>query len=507
MQYPNHLTPNTKLSGRYIITRHLGGGGFGQTYLAQDSLLPGNPQCVVKQFRPQLTEPNALQIAKRLFDTEAEVLYKLGIHNQIPRLLAHCEENKEFFLVQEFIEGHDLDKELVSGKKLSELTVISIIMEILEILSFVHKENVIHRDIKPSNIIRRKIDNKLVLIDFGAVKQISVGTSVAQKQTTLTVAIGTPGYMPNEQSNGKPRFCSDVYALGIIGIQALTGLTPDKFKEDPLTGEIVWHNQAQASQKLMEILDRMVCYDFRQRYQSAIEALESFQTQVNSPLAGQRVHRNISPTLQVSPPVRQIHQSSQIDKPLRKLGDVQKILLLGGLIGASIIGDLVMTRNPQTQTSDQQNPRDLSQASLSPSISSSTPIPKVSVTPQISQPTPTLLGEIQPTPEVSPSSISKPSPSTQSLSTSTVSPVKKSISPLSQGWKLMGSASTGESVYVDSNSIKKSGGDIRFTYKIGNELISANADCGNNRWYAKGYGWNSPQSQATQSMVNYVCNF
>jgi hypothetical protein len=71
----------------------------------------------------------------------------------------------------------------------------------------------------------------------------------------------------------------------------------------------------------------------------------------------------------------------------------------------------------------------------------------------------------------------------------------------------MGAASTGESVSVDTNSINKANETIRFNYKIGNDLIAANADCNNNRWYADGYGWYSPQSQATQKMLNYVCKF
>ena len=100
------------LSSRYSIIRHLGGGGFAQTYLAEDSQLPGNHLCVVKQLKPQATDPETLQVARRLFDTEAQVLYKLGNHDRIPRLFAYFEENQEFYLVQEFIEGHDLSQEI-----------------------------------------------------------------------------------------------------------------------------------------------------------------------------------------------------------------------------------------------------------------------------------------------------------------------------------------------------------------------------------------------------------
>ncbi|MBD2507411.1 hypothetical protein H6G91_09035 [Nostoc muscorum FACHB-395] len=80
----------------------------------------------------------------------------------------------------------------------------------------------IHRNIKPANIRRRASDNKIVLIDFGAVKQISTQMPNSQGQTTFTVAIGTHGYMPSEQANRTLQLSSDIYAVGIIGIQALT---------------------------------------------------------------------------------------------------------------------------------------------------------------------------------------------------------------------------------------------------------------------------------------------
>jgi len=158
------------LRNRYHIIKSLVQGGFGATYLAKDLDLPGHPYCVVKQLKPEKPDPNLLLIARRLFNTEAEVLYKLGkLHDRIPNLSAHFEENGEFYLVQDFIEGHDLRKELTPGKKLSESYTIALLQNILEILVVVHQQGVIHRDIKPANLMRRQ-DGKIVLIDFGAVK-------------------------------------------------------------------------------------------------------------------------------------------------------------------------------------------------------------------------------------------------------------------------------------------------------------------------------------------------
>ena len=267
----------TLLSGRYQIISQLGQGGFGQTYLAEDMHLPGKPQCVVKQLQPKTTDPVALQTAKRLFDTEAEVLYKLGTHPRIPRLFAHFEENQEFYLVQEFIEGHSLTKEIGSGKQLTEVQVVNLLQDILKVLEFVHEQQVIHRDLKPSNLIRRYKDCEIVLIDFGAVKQISAplvdSEDDTKGDTNLTIAIGSPGYMPNEQLAGTPQFSSDIYAVGMIGIEALTGLHPKQLQKDPVTGEIIWQDQVQVSPGLIYVLDKMVRYDFRQRYQSATSAI------------------------------------------------------------------------------------------------------------------------------------------------------------------------------------------------------------------------------------------
>jgi serine/threonine protein kinase len=219
-------------------------------------------------------------MARRLFDTEARVLYQLGNHPQVPSLLAHFEENQEFYLAQEYIEGSRLSSQIEEGKPWSETRVVLLLQEILEILAFVHGQQVIHRDIKPSNLIRRHQDGKLVLIDFGAVKQVSSSPLVDAETgaTNLTVAIGTHGYMPNEQYAGKPRFSSDIYAVGMLGIRALTGVHPQKIQEDPLTSELSWHSHAvSVSSALTEVLDRMVRYDFRDRYPTATEALAALQ--------------------------------------------------------------------------------------------------------------------------------------------------------------------------------------------------------------------------------------
>lgn len=274
------------LKGRYRIIKLLGQGGFGQTYLAED-IDRLSTICVVKQLKLSSKEPNLYKIARRLFDTEAKVLEILGRHNQIPQLLAYFEENQEFYLIQEFIDGQDLSREIILGKQMSESCVLFLLRDVLQILEFVHQRGVIHRDIKPSNLIRRKQDGKLVLIDFGAVKQISNQTFSTQEHTG-SISIGTPGYVPPEQMAGRPQYSSDIYALGILCIQALTGVPHHQLSHHPSTDEISWRGQATVSPQLARILDKMVRYDFRQRYQSATEVLQDLQrsrTQIPTPPA------------------------------------------------------------------------------------------------------------------------------------------------------------------------------------------------------------------------------
>ncbi|BAZ11909.1 serine/threonine protein kinase [Calothrix sp. NIES-4071] len=264
------------LDGRYKIVQSLGAGSFGHTYIALDLKL-FEKKCVVKQLKPLTTDPKTLKIAKRLFDSEAQLLDRLGIHDQIPQLQAHFQENQEFYLVQQLVDGHPLSYELTAQQRLSEAYVIELLQGILEPLAFVHQHNVVHRDLKPSNIIRRKSDGRIVLIDFGAIKQIGAGAVSTEETTYVTVIVGTPGYMPSEQASGSPRLSSDIYAVGMIGIQALTGLKPEQLQKDEHTAEIIWRNLVQVSPELADVLDKMTRYDFRQRYHSAIEALQVVQ--------------------------------------------------------------------------------------------------------------------------------------------------------------------------------------------------------------------------------------
>jgi eukaryotic-like serine/threonine-protein kinase len=273
------------LRGRYRIIKELGGGLSGFTYIAIDTDTPSQQKCVVKHLQPNATDDFTLQVIHRFFVKEAQFLEKLGEHPQIPRLLAYFEEEQEFYLVQEYIEGMDLAREVPpETEPLDEKKVTKLLTEILEVLVFVHERKIVHRDLKPSNIRRRKSDGKIFLIDFGAVKELKGIQATPEGDPFSTIVIGTHGYMPNEQTNGHPQLSSDIYAVGIIAIQALTGILPyynsskaqaRTLSFDPQTGEIAWKNclSTNINPHLAKILDRMVRYKYSERYPSAKEVL------------------------------------------------------------------------------------------------------------------------------------------------------------------------------------------------------------------------------------------
>lgn len=286
------------LTGRYEIVKLLGRGGFGETHLAIDRFLPAHPRCVVKRLLPHQA---LADVNLRLFNREAEILYQLGEHPQIPSLQAHFEQEGAFYLVQDYIEGHDLTREIQPGVKWEEAMVIQLMLEILEVLSFVHAQNIIHRDLKPANIMRRQSDRKLVLIDFGSVKQMTGQPAEEANQPGWTIGINSQGYSPLEQLEGRPQLCSDVYAVGMIAIHALTGMLPSTLPRDPRTYEVAWRDLVQISDEFASALERMVALNVSQRYPSAIETRQALLgVQTRSRVAASPP----KPTTTVAPPPR-----------------------------------------------------------------------------------------------------------------------------------------------------------------------------------------------------------
>ena len=270
------------LRGHYRVLKLLSDeGGFGRTYLAED-VDKLNEQCVVKQLAPKIQEASALRKAVELFKEEAKRLQQLGEHNQIPTLLAYFEQDNYLYLVQQFIDGENLLKELQQQGTFSENKIRQLLLDLLPVLKFIHDRGVIHRDIKPQNIIRRQSDGQLVLIDFGASKQLSV--TVMMKTGTT---IGSHGYTPIEQmQDGKAYPASDLFGLGATCFHLLTGIRPSQlWMEQGFSWVTSWRKYSSNSgsgiisrQKLGKVLDKLLKIDIEKRYQSASEVLDDLMS-------------------------------------------------------------------------------------------------------------------------------------------------------------------------------------------------------------------------------------
>jgi serine/threonine protein kinase len=259
---------------RYLILRMLGRGGFGATFLARDALLPGQPLCAIKLLCPRISEIDALETARRRFRREAKTLSALGSHSQIPRLLDYFTIGEDFYLVQEYIRGMTLARLVRRYGPQSELVVTRFLREMLVLLQYVHNTGVIHRDIKPQNIIRCQDDGRLVLIDFGAVKEQLVEALGFSSKNITTHFVGTVGFAPPEQYTLRPVFASDIYALGVTSLYLLTGKAPLDFSSDR-AGVLQWRERVQVSNGFALILDKMLQPSLQERYQLVLPIIKA----------------------------------------------------------------------------------------------------------------------------------------------------------------------------------------------------------------------------------------
>ena len=333
------MTP-TLLNNRYKVGRPLGAGGFGNTFLAEDTYMPSGRHCVIKQLKPVTNDPKTYKLVQERFQREAAVLEDLGEgSNQIPKLFAYFSEAGQFYLVQEYIEGDTLTKKVEKGGTLSENEVKQILLSLLPVLDYVHSRRMIHRDIKPDNVIIRKRDGMPVLIDFGAVKEaMNTQVNVPGNQADSMV-IGTPGFMSPEQGGGRPTYASDLYGLGLTAVFLLTGKMPQELETDARTGEILWRQYApNVSPNLAMVIDRAIRFNASDRFATAREMLNALQ-------AGDAISEMA--TVAVAPgglppaPNRSTPPSPQQTVPVGNSpaiqGNGRKPLIIGALVAAGLL--------------------------------------------------------------------------------------------------------------------------------------------------------------------------
>ncbi|MDJ0731584.1 MAG: serine/threonine-protein kinase [Crocosphaera sp.] len=333
------------LGGRYLPSKLLGKGGFGAAFLAKDRFTPTMRLCVVKQFQPEGNlNTQALAIAQKLFEREAIILEELGSqHPQIPRLYAFFplvvpnhltkEEEQFFYLVQELIEGEDLETELKRKGVFRESEIVVVLHEILKVLKFIHDNNCIHRDIKPSNIMRDQ-QGRLYLLDFGAVKQLTATAGNPQKRST---GIYSMGFAPPEQMQGSTVYpATDLYALATTCLNLLTGKAPEELY-DSYNNCWNWKpHVTKISDSLANILDRLLLPSPSDRYQSAsavLDALDSSQSQgiYSSPKTSVQTPSNLPISSVPSPPSKP--SSSPIYPNPKKTFSSVDLLIYSGFTG------------------------------------------------------------------------------------------------------------------------------------------------------------------------------
>ena len=369
---------NNLLSNRYRLLRPLGKGGFGETFLAEDTHMPSGRSCVIKLLKPATQDPQVYELVKARFQREAAILEELGEgNNQIPQLYAYFAEGEQFYLVQQWIQGVTLGEKVQPNQGLGEEEVREILVSILPVLNYVHSKRIVHRDIKPENIILRSSDHKPVLIDFGAVKE-AMGTVVnSQGNTTSSIVIGTPGFMPSEQAAGRPLYSSDLYSLGLVAIYLLSGQRPQILEMDSVTGEVLWQKYVtHVSPGFAAVLDKAIRYHPRERFPTAMEMLDALENgetsfpptiayspptaQSSPPTQPISISQPLSsPTVAVAPgaPETSLAQSPQVSVQSTPPEPKQNLFLslfvaffvLGGLIGGSIVIGYMMTRSPENQ--------------------------------------------------------------------------------------------------------------------------------------------------------------
>ena len=352
----------TLLNNRYQVIQALSSGGFGETFLAQDTQMPSGRYCVIKQLKVVTNNPEIYQQVLQRFQREAAILEELGETNsQIPKLYAYFSDTAgQFYLVQEWIEGETLGKKVKTTGPMTDGNVQKILISLLSVINYIHSRNIIHRDIKPENIILRQQDDLPVLIDFGAVKD-SISTAINSQNTTpISIMIGTPGYMAFEQAAGRPVYASDLYSLGLTAIFLLTGRVPQDLELDLQTGKIIWQKYtSNLTPKLAGILDKAIQPNISDRFATSTEMLAALESDSTQVFSNEKTQSSLSLAV-VNNPDKTTTLNSPLDQSLENPStqlsinrrNWQKAAIVSSVIGSCFLSSIllknILSKSPQT---------------------------------------------------------------------------------------------------------------------------------------------------------------
>ena len=280
------------LENRFEIESPLSRTDFNTVYLACDRRHPHCPPCLVTAI------PYHQREIRHRLEREAQLLERLGRHPQIPRVLAYFHtptraepsENPSdnqplgtFYLVQDHIEGHPLSEEIVPPRKLSESYVNKLIADVLVALTFVHEQGLVHQNLHPQHLIREARDGHIWVTHFGAIAKVARSKVSPDGRLGCSIPVSPHPYSAPEQlraaaneTTAQP--ASDLYSLGLIAIEALTGQRHQYFNYDPQCG-LQWRTEADVSIPLAEFINRLIRQDWRDRFTNAKEALATFKAQ------------------------------------------------------------------------------------------------------------------------------------------------------------------------------------------------------------------------------------
>jgi serine/threonine-protein kinase len=292
------MTGEVLLQGRYRILEAVSANGGVQSYVARDTYSPDNSKCVVKLLHLSAVDSNAHAEAQSCFEQTVDRFQQLSDLEAVPRVLDCSTRERDFCFVREFIPGQPFSAVMPLGRRWPEARVVRLLYEGLRLLETIHSRGVLHCSIRPERLIWRQ-DERLALVSFESVPLQQVQAISAAEP----FALPKDDFTAPEQEEGIAEASSDLYALGLVGIQALTGLSPSQMPRDQRGNviwrdrlpvergigdlvlpmrfvgdddmEAVWQDGMRVSQELVTILTQMVRRDRAERYPTATEALQS----------------------------------------------------------------------------------------------------------------------------------------------------------------------------------------------------------------------------------------